>query len=272
METQEEEADVSIVLASERGLPADGEIFSHFTRLLGVTPTTGAEWDLEVTPEGADQPLFIKGYKLTLPAACVREEGLEGPLAVNEMHTERWGVWQIALWRSAEDEANLGCVARMRGGGGPLAWTGVMELPAVHGGFLKITTPEGNEVMRKQIQDILRKAGEEETERGTVEEREDLKGVEVHSVQQLYVQVRGMRTSAATNKCEFGYTTPSGEELRWGPTRFTLYAEYHKRSLKVKTSSARTYHTVRGALILNEQSTWCELCASAHGKECEKLR
>eukprot|EP00965_Chrysotila_dentata_P010896 354414-Pleurochrysis_carterae.AAC.1 len=38
-----------------------------------------------------------------------------------------------------------------------------------------------------------------------------------------------MRTSAAMNKCEFGYTTPSGEE-RLGPTKFTLYAKYHKRS------------------------------------------
>eukprot|EP00965_Chrysotila_dentata_P021442 710310-Pleurochrysis_carterae.AAC.1 len=34
----------------------------------------------------------------------------------------------------------------------------------------------------------------------------------------------------------------------------------------------RTYHTVQGALILNEQAKWCELCAWAHGKECERLR
>eukprot|EP00965_Chrysotila_dentata_P160766 5308859-Pleurochrysis_carterae.AAC.3 len=49
VETTEEEADVSIVLAAERGLPAEGEMFAHFTRLLGRTPTTGAEWDIEVT-------------------------------------------------------------------------------------------------------------------------------------------------------------------------------------------------------------------------------
>eukprot|EP00965_Chrysotila_dentata_P040133 1332127-Pleurochrysis_carterae.AAC.2 len=80
-----------------------------------------------------------------------------------------------------------------------------------------------------------------------------------------------MRTSAATNKCEFGCTTPSGEEPRWGPTRFTLYAEFHKCSRKVKTNTARTFHTVRGALILNEQRKWCELCAWAHGKDCQRL-
>eukprot|EP00965_Chrysotila_dentata_P065056 2156844-Pleurochrysis_carterae.AAC.1 len=271
-ETPEEETDISITLASERGLPAEGEILAHFTRLLGTTPSTGAEWDIEVTPEGAEQPLFIKGYKLTMPAECLHEECMEGPLATNEMHTERWGVWQIALWRSAEDEASLGCVARMRGGGGPLAWTGVMTLPAVAGGFLNITTPEGNEVMRKQMQEVLRKTGMEEAERGTEKEREDLRGVEVITIQQLYVNVRGMRTSAATNKCELAYTTPSGDELTWGPKRFTLYAEYHRRSLKPKTNTARTYHTVRGALILNDQSRWCELCACAHGKDCERLR
>eukprot|EP00965_Chrysotila_dentata_P011019 358307-Pleurochrysis_carterae.AAC.1 len=81
-----------------------------------------------------------------------------------------------------------------------------------------------------------------------------------------------MRTSAATNKCEFGYTTPSGQELKWGPTRFTLYAEFHRRSLKPKSHTANTYHTVRGALTLNEQAGWCELCACAHGKDCEKLQ
>eukprot|EP00965_Chrysotila_dentata_P118959 3933318-Pleurochrysis_carterae.AAC.1 len=97
------------------------------------------------------------------------------------MHTERWGVWQIALWRSAEDEAKLACVARMRGGGGPQARTGVMELPAVTGGFFTVSTPEGNEVMRRQVQEVLRKAGEEPSERGTAEEREDLRGVEVTS-------------------------------------------------------------------------------------------
>eukprot|EP00965_Chrysotila_dentata_P080592 2659422-Pleurochrysis_carterae.AAC.1 len=188
------------------------------------------------------------------------------------MHTERWGVWQIAVWRGVEDEAKLACVARMRGGGGPQAWTGVMELQAVTGGFLNVTSPEGNETMRKQIQEVLRGAGEDPSERGTAEEREDLKGVEVSSVQQLYVSVRGMTTSAATNKCEFSYTTPSGEELRWGPKRFTLYAEYHKRTLKPKMNSARTYHTVRGALTLNDPAGWCELCAWAHGKECEKLK
>eukprot|EP00965_Chrysotila_dentata_P162838 5377652-Pleurochrysis_carterae.AAC.1 len=188
------------------------------------------------------------------------------------MHTERWGEWQIALWRGAGDEAKLGCVARMRGGGGPQAWTGVMLLPAVAGGFLNVSTPEGNEVMRKQVQEVLRKAGTEEAERGTEKEREDLRGVVVNTVQQLYVNVRGMRTSAATNKCEFGYTTPSGDELQWGPTRFTLHADFHKRSLKPKTHTAQTYHTVRGALILNEPSRWCELCASAHGKDCERLR
>eukprot|EP00965_Chrysotila_dentata_P030699 1022222-Pleurochrysis_carterae.AAC.2 len=145
-----------------------------------------------------------------------------------------------------------------------------MELPAVMGGFLNVTTLEGNEIMRRQIQEVLRKAGEEPSDRGTAEEREDMRGVEVNSVQQLYVSVRG--TSAATNKFEFGYTTPSGEELKWGPTRFTLYSEYHKRTLKVKSNTARTYHTVRGALILNEQAKWCELCAQAHGKECEQLR
>eukprot|EP00965_Chrysotila_dentata_P066061 2187020-Pleurochrysis_carterae.AAC.1 len=81
-----------------------------------------------------------------------------------------------------------------------------------------------------------------------------------------------MTTSAATNKCEFGYTTPSGRELSWGPSKFTLYAEFHRRTLKVKINTARTYHTVRGALTLNEQAKWCELCAWAHGKDCEKLR
>eukprot|EP00965_Chrysotila_dentata_P220041 6191532-Pleurochrysis_carterae.AAC.2 len=126
--------------------------------------------------------------------------------------------------------------------------------------------------MRKQIQEVIRKAGDEAAERGTAEERKDLRGVEVNSVQQLYVNVRGMRTSAATNKCEFGYTIPSGEELRWEPTKSTLHAEFHKRSLKVKTNSARTYHTARGALVLNEQSRWCEECAFAHGKDCKWLR
>jgi len=71
-----------------------------------------------VTPEGTEQPLFIRGYKLTLPAECLHEEALEGPLATNEMDTDRWGVWQIAVWRGEGDEACLGCVARMRGGGG----------------------------------------------------------------------------------------------------------------------------------------------------------
>eukprot|EP00965_Chrysotila_dentata_P115695 3823602-Pleurochrysis_carterae.AAC.1 len=146
-----------------------------------------------------------------------------------------------------------------------------MELPAVAGGFFNVTRPEGNEAMRRQIQGVLRKAGEELTDRGTEREREDLRGVTVNSVQQLYVNVRGMRTCAATNKCEFGYTTPSGEELTWGPTTFTLYAGYHKRSHKVKADTARTYHTVRGALVLNEQGNWCKLCAWAHGKNCEKL-
>eukprot|EP00965_Chrysotila_dentata_P093979 3105730-Pleurochrysis_carterae.AAC.1 len=94
------------------------------------------------------------------------------------MQTERWGTWQIAVWRSEEDEACLGCVARMRGGGGPMTWTGVMELPAVTGGFLNVTTPEGNEFMRKQIQEVLRQAGEEKSDRGTAEEREDMRGVE----------------------------------------------------------------------------------------------
>eukprot|EP00965_Chrysotila_dentata_P141499 4676737-Pleurochrysis_carterae.AAC.1 len=107
METPEEEVDVSIILASERGLPVEGEIFAHFTRLLGVTPTSGAEWDIAVTPEGAEQAMFIKGYRLTLPEECLHEEELEGPLACNEMHTDRWGVWQIAVWRSEEDEAKL---------------------------------------------------------------------------------------------------------------------------------------------------------------------
>eukprot|EP00965_Chrysotila_dentata_P110004 3634757-Pleurochrysis_carterae.AAC.1 len=97
---------------------------------------------------------------------------------------------------------------------------------------------------------MMTKTNESPSERGTAEEREDLRGVEVNSVQQLYVSVRGKTTSAATNKCEFGYTTASGEELRWGPTKFTRYAEYHKRSLKVETNTARTYHTVRGALVL----------------------
>eukprot|EP00965_Chrysotila_dentata_P045592 1514724-Pleurochrysis_carterae.AAC.9 len=106
-------------------------------------PSTAAEWDIEVSPEGADQPLFIKGYKLTLPRKCLQEEGMEGPLATNEMQTERWGVWQIAVWRSAQDEASLGCMARMRGGGEPQAWTGVMVLPDVTGGFLNVSSPEG---------------------------------------------------------------------------------------------------------------------------------
>eukprot|EP00965_Chrysotila_dentata_P180329 5953704-Pleurochrysis_carterae.AAC.1 len=125
--------------------------------------------------------------------------------------------------------------------------------------------------MKQQIQAVLRKAGAEARDRGTEKERADLRGVEVTSVQQLYVSVRGMRTSAATNKCEFGYITPSGEELRWGPTSFTLYAEFHKRSRKVKEDTARTFHTVRGALVLNEQKKWCELCACAHGKDCQLL-
>eukprot|EP00965_Chrysotila_dentata_P130619 4318615-Pleurochrysis_carterae.AAC.1 len=90
-ETPEGATDVSIIIASERGLPAEGKIFSHFTRLLGVTPTTGAEWDIEVSPEGADQALFIKGYKLTLPEECLHQEGLREPLEKNEMHTEKWG-------------------------------------------------------------------------------------------------------------------------------------------------------------------------------------
>eukprot|EP00965_Chrysotila_dentata_P179971 5942090-Pleurochrysis_carterae.AAC.1 len=146
-----------------------------------------------------------------------------------------------------------------------------MELPAVAGGFFNVTRPEGNEAMRRKIQGVLRKAGQELMDKGTEREREDLRGVTVNSVQQLYRNVRGMRTCAATNKCEFGYTTPSGEEPTWGPTTFTLYAGYHKRSYKVKEDTARTYHTVRGALVLNEQNNWCELCARAHGKKCEKL-
>eukprot|EP00965_Chrysotila_dentata_P226202 6195253-Pleurochrysis_carterae.AAC.8 len=80
-----------------------------------------------------------------------------------------------------------------------------------------------------------------------------------------------MRTSAAINKCELGHTTPSGAEPRWGPTMFTLYAEYHKRPRKVKIDTARIYHTVRGALILNKQKRWCKLCAWAPGKDCERL-
>eukprot|EP00965_Chrysotila_dentata_P045593 1514724-Pleurochrysis_carterae.AAC.10 len=101
--------------------------------------------------------------------------------------------------------------------------------------------------MRQQIQSVLRKAGEESSEKGTEEKREDLMGVEVNSVQQPYVNVRGMRTIAATSKCEFGYTTPLGKELRWGPTKFTLYAEYHKRSLKVKNKrSAHVPHSAGG--------------------------
>eukprot|EP00965_Chrysotila_dentata_P058230 1930722-Pleurochrysis_carterae.AAC.1 len=122
-----------------------------------------------------------------------------------------------------------------------------MELPAVAGGFLNVSTPEGNEVMRRQIQEVLRKAGEEPSNRGTAEEREDMRGVEVNSVQQLYVNVRGMRTSAATNQCEFGYTTPSGEELKWGPTKFTLCSEYHKRTLKRSGVSCVPGHTARTA-------------------------
>eukprot|EP00965_Chrysotila_dentata_P141574 4678841-Pleurochrysis_carterae.AAC.1 len=78
---------------------------------------SGAEWDIALSAEGSEL-FFIKGYKLTLPVECLQEEGLEGPLATNEMHTEKWGVWQIAIWRCAEEEANLGCVARMRGRGG----------------------------------------------------------------------------------------------------------------------------------------------------------
>eukprot|EP00965_Chrysotila_dentata_P226201 6195253-Pleurochrysis_carterae.AAC.7 len=105
------------------------------------------------------------------------------------MQTEKWGVWQIAKWRSVGEEASLGCVARMRGGGGPQAWTGIIELPAVVGGFFNVTRPEGNGVMRKQIQEALRKAGEESPERGTEEERADLRRVEVNNVQQLYVSV-----------------------------------------------------------------------------------
>eukprot|EP00965_Chrysotila_dentata_P162973 5382036-Pleurochrysis_carterae.AAC.1 len=185
--TPEDQTDVSVVLAAERGLPAEGETFAHFTRLLGRTPTTGAEWDLEVSPEGAEQPLFIRGYKLTLPSQCLQEECMEEALATHELHTERWGVWQIVIWHSAEDEIGLGCVARMRRGGEPQAWTGVIQLPAVPGGFLNISTPEGNEVMRAQIQEVLRKAGAELAEQGTEEEREDLRGVEVISAQQLYV-------------------------------------------------------------------------------------
>eukprot|EP00965_Chrysotila_dentata_P255857 6212361-Pleurochrysis_carterae.AAC.3 len=253
LETPEGATDVSIILASERGLPTEGEIFAHLTRLLGVNSTTGAEWDIKVSPEGADQALFIKGYKLTLPEECLQEEGLMGPLAKNEIHTERWGVLQIAEWRSEQDKAKLGCVARMRGRGGPQASTRVMELPAVAGGFFNVTRPEGSEAMRRQIQEVLRKAGEELTDRDTEKEREDLRGVTVSSVQQLYVKVRGMRTCAATNKCAFGYTTPSGEELSWDPTKFTIHAGYHKRSHKVKADTASTYHTARGALILNEQ-------------------
>eukprot|EP00965_Chrysotila_dentata_P043746 1454496-Pleurochrysis_carterae.AAC.1 len=125
--------------------------------------------------------------------------------------------------------------------------------------------------MRQQIQAVLQKAGEEAPDRGTERERADLRGVEVVSVQQLYVNVRGMRTTAATNKYEFGYTRPSVEELRWGPTKFMLYAEYHKRSKKVKANTARTFYTVRDTLILNEQWKWCELCAWAHGKDCQRL-
>eukprot|EP00965_Chrysotila_dentata_P122682 4054856-Pleurochrysis_carterae.AAC.1 len=86
--------------------------------------------------------------------------------------------------------------------------------------------------MKQQIQEVLRKAGEETAERGTEEERADLRGVVITGVQQLYVNVRGMRTNAATNKCEFSYTTPSGEELTWGPTRFMLFSEFHKRTRK----------------------------------------
>eukprot|EP00965_Chrysotila_dentata_P147805 4878901-Pleurochrysis_carterae.AAC.1 len=46
-ETPEEAADISIILASERGLPTEGDIFAHFTRLLRITPSAGAEWDIE---------------------------------------------------------------------------------------------------------------------------------------------------------------------------------------------------------------------------------
>eukprot|EP00965_Chrysotila_dentata_P239724 6203271-Pleurochrysis_carterae.AAC.2 len=156
-------------------------------------------------------------------------------------------------------------------GRGPTCLDGSHGTAGSGGGFFNVTRPGGNEAMRKQIQEVLRKAGEELTDRGTEREREDLRRVKANSVQQLYVSVRGMRTCAATNKCEFGYTTPSGEELCWGPTKFTLYAGYHKRSHKVKADMARTYHMARGVLVLNEQGKWCELCAWAHGKDCEKL-
>eukprot|EP00965_Chrysotila_dentata_P169136 5584891-Pleurochrysis_carterae.AAC.1 len=50
-----------------------------------------------------------------------------------------------------------------------------------------------------------------------------------------------------------------------------LFSEFHKRTRKVKPHTARTFHTVRGALVLNEQKRWCELCAWAHGKDCQRL-
>uniref|UniRef100_A0A7S4BSQ4 Uncharacterized protein n=1 Tax=Chrysotila carterae TaxID=13221 RepID=A0A7S4BSQ4_CHRCT len=198
--------------------------------------------------------------------------GVGGPTGdQRDGHRQMGGVANSGVARRGRRGVS-GMCRQNEGRGGPRAWTGVMELPAVMGGFLNVTTTEGNEFMRKQIQEVLRKAGDESSDRGSAEEREDLRGVEVNSVQQLYVNVKGMRTSAATNKCEFGYTTPSGEELRWGPTKFTLCSEYHKHTLKAKSNTMRTYHTVQGALILNEQAKWCELCAWAHGKECERLR
>uniref|UniRef100_A0A7S4F5P6 C3H1-type domain-containing protein n=1 Tax=Chrysotila carterae TaxID=13221 RepID=A0A7S4F5P6_CHRCT len=198
--------------------------------------------------------------------------GVGGPTGdQRDGHRQMGGVANSGVARRGRRGVS-GMCRQNEGRGGPRAWTGVMELPAVMGGFLNVTTTEGNEFMRKQIQEVLRKAGDESSDRGSAEEREDLRGVVVNTVQQLYVSVRGMRTSAATNKCEFGYVTPSGKELKWGPTRFTLYAEFHKRSLKPKTHTANTYHTVRGALILNDQSRWCELCAWSHGKGCERLQ
>eukprot|EP00965_Chrysotila_dentata_P220515 6191821-Pleurochrysis_carterae.AAC.1 len=144
--------------------------------------------------------------------------GVGGPTGdQRDGHRQMGGVANSGVARRGRRGVS-GMCRQNEGRGGPRAWTGVMELPAVMGGFLNVTTTEGNEFMRKQIQEVLRKAGDESSDRGSAEEREDLRGVEVNSVQQLYVNVKGMRTSAATNKCEFGYTTPSGEELRWGPT------------------------------------------------------